>query len=116
MPAVLVHDPSRNVTVTALIPAYAATVITTVTPQGQALEMDMAHGSAALAGVATATCASCHSGAGTGTYYPGVLHASLAALALPQPTTCRAATPPRRRSGSSVRPRPAPPAPRPRAR
>ena len=88
MPSVLVFDPSRDVTVTGLIPSYASTSIAALTPRVQALPMDMDHSTTTLPTGTMGNCAGCHAGASSGALFPGVLHASLAAQGISQPATC----------------------------
>jgi hypothetical protein len=88
MPAGLVRDPARDVTVTGLIPSYAGTSVASLTARAQALPMDMDHGTGALGAATLGNCGGCHASAGTGAYYPGVLHASLGSLGVAQPATC----------------------------
>ncbi|OLD66576.1 MAG: hypothetical protein AUI33_10860, partial [Ignavibacteria bacterium 13_1_40CM_2_61_4] len=87
-PATPVSDPARSVLVNALVPTYAATSIARFTPQAETLAMPMDHASTALPPAVMSACANCHVLTGTGSYYPGKLHASLANLGLPQPTKC----------------------------
>src|SRR5712691_9420896 len=87
-PAGPVSDPARNLLVNVLVPTYAATSIASFTPQAQTLAMPMNHASTALPAAVMSGCANCHVLTGTGSYYPGKLHASLADLGLPQPDTC----------------------------
>ena len=82
-------DPTRNRTVNALQPRWVDTTILSVTADPQTITMPMNHGatSAVDAGILF-VCANCHAQADQGSYYPGVLHWSLAELGVPQPTTC----------------------------
>jgi cytochrome c551/c552 len=82
------HDPARDVAVDALIPTYGGPWISTLSPDTQLLPQVMNHGSPALDAGILATCANCHLDAGSGIYYPGQLHASLAVLKAPQPAAC----------------------------
>jgi hypothetical protein len=75
------RDPKADVVVNALIPTYAGTTITTMTPRAETLPMSMDHGSSDVAPAVLSVCASCHPGTSTGSYYPGYLHTSLATLA-----------------------------------
>lgn len=77
-------DPSKNVVLTSQIPSYAGTSIVQLTAQQQTLQMTMNHGSSQVPADTMSACAACHPNAATQTYFPGVLHASLAA----QPTGC----------------------------
>ncbi|MBL8953732.1 MAG: hypothetical protein JNK82_23355 [Myxococcaceae bacterium] len=81
-------DPLRNLVIDGLVPTWAATSITTVTPVNPSLPMRMNHASTQFAAAANSACANCHAGAATGTYYPGVFHGSLIDLSLPAPTGC----------------------------
>lgn len=82
-------DPARSLTVQAEIPSYVDTSISILTPQTEILPMPMLHASPSLAAATLASCGNCHANAGMGTYYPGDLHLSLAALKLGQPSACR---------------------------
>ncbi|HET6410698.1 MAG TPA: hypothetical protein VFG53_01475 [Anaeromyxobacter sp.] len=88
MPSTLIHDTAKNVTVTALVPAYSGTSINKVSPVAEVLPMSMDHSTAALASTVLTNCAGCHAGAAAGNYYPGVLHSSLANQSLAQPAAC----------------------------
>src|SRR5258705_2637410 len=88
VPEKTVSDPARSVLVNALVPTYAATSIASFTPQAETLAMPMDHASTSLPAAVMSGCANCHVLTGTGSYYPGKLHASLANLGLPQPTGC----------------------------
>ncbi|HWE23787.1 MAG TPA: hypothetical protein VG496_07575, partial [Myxococcales bacterium] len=87
-PAGRVSDPARNVVVDALVPTWAGTSIATFTPRTYTLAMAMNHASNAVPSTVMNGCANCHVITGSGSYYPGNFHASLATLALPQPDTC----------------------------
>lgn len=78
-------DPSRNVTLTSQIPSYAGTSIVRLTPQTQRLRMVMDHNSPHVPADTLGNCSACHPNVSGQGYYPGVLHASLAA----QPTGCQ---------------------------
>lgn len=82
------RDPARDVTVTGLVPSFAGTSIVALTPRVQALPMTMDHGTAALDAITLANCGACHVNAASGAFYPGELHASLAAQGVAQPATC----------------------------
>ncbi|HET6438636.1 MAG TPA: cytochrome c3 family protein [Anaeromyxobacter sp.] len=88
VPAGLVHDPNRDVNVTALVPSYVGTSISSLTARAEDLPMEMDHATAAVDATTMGNCAGCHTGADSGAYYPGLLHPSLADQAAPQPTTC----------------------------
>ncbi len=88
MPSTLVHDPTQDITVAALVPSFSGTSIVKVTSLSEQLSMSMNHVTAALTSDVLANCAGCHAGAGAGSYYPGVLHSSLANQNLAEPTTC----------------------------
>jgi len=87
-PATLVHDSAKNITVTALVPAYAGTSIQKVSSVAEVLPMSMNHGTSALGSAVLSNCAGCHAGAAASSYYPGVLHSSLANQSLAQPARC----------------------------
>src|SRR6267142_66833 len=87
-PAGSTSDPARNVLVNALMPTYTGTSIESFTPQAETLAMPMNHSRAGPPPAMMSGCANCHVATGTNSYYPGKLHASLAALGLPQPGTC----------------------------
>lgn len=82
------RDPSVDVTVTALVPTYAGTSITRVTPLLETLPMTMSHGSTDIDAEASSSCDNCHADARSGVFYPGRLHSALANLTLKQPTAC----------------------------
>lgn len=82
------HDPAKDRVVDVLIPTWAGTSITRVTPLAQTRSMPMNHATTQVSAAALALCTNCHEGATAGDYYPGVLHSSLANLKLPQPTAC----------------------------
>lgn len=50
--------------------------------------MPMRHQSPDVDAAALGRCASCHTGAISGTFFPGIFHASLATLGIPQPARC----------------------------
>ena len=88
-PSGAMADPSNTLLVDALIPTYAATSIATLTPQTDSLPMPMNHLSLQADPAAFSGCANCHNNLGTGgSYYPGLLHSSLANLKLAEPTAC----------------------------
>ena len=88
VPSGLIADPANDVTVTVKHPTWAATTITSFAAEVVKLPMSMSHAAKVLDSSIMATCGACHANAGAGTYIPGVLHASLAALGQPQPATC----------------------------
>ncbi|HEU4385550.1 MAG TPA: hypothetical protein VFR85_18845 [Anaeromyxobacteraceae bacterium] len=88
VPAGTVRNPASDVAVTGLVPSYAGTSITRVTPLPQLLPMGMNHLTAAIDSATLANCGGCHLGAASGVYYPGSLHSALANQALPQPAAC----------------------------
>jgi NapC/NirT cytochrome c family, N-terminal region len=96
-PAGLVSDAVRSVPVTGQLPSWSGTTITALTPQPQTLLMGMLHSAAGFDAVFTAGCVTCHSGAASGAYYPGVFHASLDAAKAAQPSSncaqCHTAAP-----------------------
>ena len=83
-----VSDPSRNLTVDALIPSYTATTMTSVTPNQETIVMTMNHAARGLDAGLVQVCSNCHAQADQGGYYPGVMHFSLTTLGVTQPTTC----------------------------
>ncbi len=82
------YDPTRDVTVDALLPAYSGTSIVSVTPDTQVVHMPMNHSARTLDGGVMADCQACHAQASLGSYYPGVMHWSLVNAGAPQPTLC----------------------------
>jgi hypothetical protein len=86
-PTVMVFDPAISVTVTALIPRYAATSIVALSSQPETLPMGMDHATKALS-LNSVACAVCHADAAAGVSYPGRLHSALANAGLAQPTAC----------------------------
>lgn len=80
-PAELSADPARDLHVQSLVPTYSGFDISLLTPVDQVLPMTMNHGSPE---VPAADCASCHLGAGSGTFLPGTLHRTVAT----QPSRC----------------------------
>jgi len=88
-PTNLASDPSQDVAVAELIPSYGGTSIFSLTPATESLPMPMNHQTTDLPAATLGTCASCHD-TSTGTYFPGLLHSSLAnsVPVLPQPTLC----------------------------
>ena len=85
-PGDLRWDPTRSIgPLQALIPTYAGTSITSLTPRAETLAMPMSHASKQVAGAASSSCSNCHA---SSDFAHGVLHASLAALKLAQPTAC----------------------------
>jgi hypothetical protein len=92
-PAGKKRDPKADVMVNALIPTYAGTGISSLTPRTEQLPMSMDHGSQDVAQAALAACANCHPNSAAGNYVPGYLHAPLATLGksdptITQPKTC----------------------------
>ncbi len=83
-----VSDPANDITVNALIPFYAGTSISRLTPQVQSLSMPMNHATTEVTPAALTACANCHEGASSGSFFPGNLHSSLANHALASPATC----------------------------
>jgi hypothetical protein len=82
------HDPANDLVVTALIPTYAGTSMTALSPRSETFSMSMNHSSVDVAGAAFSACANCHPNAGANAFFPGNLHSSLTNLMLAQPTTC----------------------------
>src|SRR3989454_7663361 len=87
-PSGLVSDPARDLTVSAQIPSYVDTSISSLSPQTETLPMSMDHATTHVDATAFASCGNCHPGASAGAYYPGNLHASLSNLSLAQPSAC----------------------------
>jgi hypothetical protein len=83
-----VFDPTKSVTINALIPRYAGTSMSSVTPNTETINMSMNHGATAVDAGVLGTCSNCHAEANTGVYYPGLMHSSLANLGVPQPARC----------------------------
>ncbi len=82
-------DPSNSISVDALVPTYSATTIAGLTLQTESLPMPMDHLSLQVSSAAFGACTNCHSNLGAGgSYYPGVLHSSLANLQVAEPTAC----------------------------
>ena len=75
-------DPAHDAVVDAGIPSYAGTSIASVTAQTESLPMPMFHRSASIP--TSLSCITCHTGANSGSFFPGQLHVSLAT----QPATC----------------------------
>ncbi len=88
VPSGIVSNPANDVTVTGLVPSYAGTSISKLTPLAQTLPMGMNHATSAIASATLGTCSICHGDATTGVFYPGLFHSSLANAALTQPTVC----------------------------
>ena len=88
-PTDLIHDAAQDITVAALVPSYAGTSISRLTPQTETLSMSMNHQTTDLAAGILGGCANCHD-TSTGTYFPGALHSSLAnsVPVLAQPALC----------------------------
>jgi hypothetical protein len=83
-----VSDPNATVSVSAQVPSYSGTSISSLAPLNEALAMSMNHQATELSATLMNTCADCHAGAAAGTFYPGKLHSSLATLTVPQPAQC----------------------------
>jgi hypothetical protein len=88
-PTDLVGDPAQDLVVPALVPSYVGTSVSALTPETESLSMPMNHQTTELPAAVLANCSTCHD-TSTGTYFPGVLHSSLAnnVPVLPQPTAC----------------------------
>jgi hypothetical protein len=82
------NDPMKNVTVSAGVPRFSGTTMTSLTPQSETLTMSMSHSSTDVPAAVLNTCSNCHPTASTGVYYPGILHSSLANLAVAEPAKC----------------------------
>jgi len=89
-PAGLAYDPAQDVTVNALVPSYAGTSVSGLSPQIETLHLAMNHQTTELTPSTLGNCAGCHENAGSGEYFPGSLHSSLAnsVPAIAQPTQC----------------------------
>lgn len=83
-----VSDPTRDLRVNALQPAWVGTSIISVSPDPQLIPLTMNHRATAVDAGVLVVCANCHAQADQGQYYPGVMHWSLINLGVPQPTTC----------------------------
>jgi len=83
-------DPVQDLTVVALVPSFVGTSISSLTPETETLHMGMNHQTTDLAAGILGACGSCHQNAGSGEYYPGLLHSSLAnsVPVIAQPTLC----------------------------
>ena len=92
----LASDPARDVKIDGRVPTFSQTTVARFTLLSEVLPMPMNHKvtSAAFGGAqaprdqAFSACLNCHPTAGAGAYFPGVLHASLDVLKVPQPTAC----------------------------
>ncbi len=82
------YDPSHDVAVDALTPAWSGPTIVSVTPNTQTLHMTMNHGSRALDAGVLSNCTLCHAQTSTGAYAPGVMHRSLTSIGVSQPSSC----------------------------
>src|SRR2546427_1840969 len=87
-PSGLISDPARDLTVSAQIPSYVDTSISSLSPQTETLPMSMDHATTHVDAAAFTSCGNCHVNAGSGAYYPGELHTSLDNLGLAQPSAC----------------------------
>jgi hypothetical protein len=87
-PPGLSHDPTRDIVVNALIPAYSGTTISSLSAQAETLNMPMSHTTSQVTPAALSACTNCHPNATAGTYYPGDLHSTLANMSLAEPTAC----------------------------
>jgi hypothetical protein len=92
-------DPNENVSVPFYLPTWSGTNVTAINPvygsapgnasSTQSLIMYMNHNTSQLpTGWESGHCTTCHSGASTGSYYPGYFHSSLTAAGMAQPTSC----------------------------
>jgi hypothetical protein len=86
-PSALSADASQALKLTALRPTYSGLSIVSLTPTQETLPMSMSHATSEVA-VSTLGCADCHATAATGVFFPGRLHASLAAHGVAQPSAC----------------------------
>src|SRR5207237_1151879 len=79
-----------DVTVDTLVPSWAGTSISGLTAETATLHMGMNHQTIDIAAATLSACGSCHENAGSGEYYPGLLHSSLAnsVPVIAQPTLC----------------------------
>jgi hypothetical protein len=80
------RDPATDLVITALIPTYAGMSMSSLAPRDETLPMPMNHVSPDVSAAVLATCTNCHQDAGTGVYFPGTLHSSLANMGLTDPT------------------------------
>ena len=89
-PGGLPSDPLQDVTVDTLVPSWAGTSISGLTAETATLHMGMNHQTTDIAAATLSACGSCHENAGSGEYYPGLLHSSLAnsVPVIAQPTLC----------------------------
>jgi hypothetical protein len=86
-----IADAKQNITVAALIPTYAATSIASFSAQSETLPMPMNHQTTQLPAGTFSSCGNCHvnlDATGSGQFYPGNVHSSLANLKLAEPTAC----------------------------
>ena len=81
-----VGDPTQAVTLTEQLPTFSGTTITRLTANVDTLPMTMLHSSTEFPAAAYSACTNCHPGASSDIYSGGLLHDSLQALTLPQPT------------------------------
>ena len=81
-------DPAHDLEVQGLIPTYAGTSITTLTPLAQTLKMPMKHDTTQVVAEAMSACTNCHPDAAAGQYLPGQLHVTIDDMGLVQPYTC----------------------------
>ena len=82
------HDPARDIAVDVLIPTYAGTSISSLSPQTEVLPQFMNHQTTAVDASVMAACSNCHDEAAANVFFPGMFHASLDFLKVPQPTAC----------------------------
>lgn len=83
-----VADAAKNLAMTAYIPTYSGTSISSFTSRSESLPQPMLHSSTQITPALQVECADCHSGAASNNYYPGVFHSSLPAQGSVQPTAC----------------------------
>jgi hypothetical protein len=90
VPAGIPFDPAQDLAVDALVPSYAGTSISVLSPQTEVLHMGMNHQTPELAPSTVGNCAGCHQNSAVGEYFPGALHSSLANAvpAAAQPGQC----------------------------
>lgn len=86
LPLDLLADPLSNLDVVTQLPTYAGTTMVSATTTTQTLPMPMDHLSSDVSATVMTSCSNCH--IETTSYYPGLLHSSLANLQTAQPANC----------------------------
>jgi hypothetical protein len=87
-PVGLSVDPTRALVVDALTPIYSGVSISSLSSSPESLPQGMNHTCTTMPPEAFSTCVNCHLNAGSGAFYPGDLHSSLANLKVSQPWAC----------------------------